>query len=80
MFTPYRIAFAPPRESYRIKLLVTHKNGDFGAISVTERNRVDLKSGAAVQRAFLLGRIETRLFRNAPRDRQQNEAVAFVSL
>ena len=42
-------------------------------------HHLDLESGAAVQRAFLLGRIETRLFRNVPRDRQQNEAVAFVS-
>ena len=55
------------------------KNDNFGAISVTERNRVDLESGAAVQRAFLLGRIETRLFRNVPRDRERIEAAAFVS-
>ena len=33
LFTRYRIAFVPPRKSYRITgLLVTHKNGDFGAI------------------------------------------------
>ena len=38
IFTSYRIAFAPPRKSYRIQLLFTHKNGDFGAISVTERS------------------------------------------
>ena len=42
-------------------------------------HRFDLESGAAFHRPFLLGRIETRLFRNVPRDRQQNEAVAFVS-
>ena len=53
MFTPYRIAFAPPRESYRIQLLVTQKNGDFGAIFVTERSRVDLESGAAFHRVFV---------------------------
>ena len=38
MLTLYRIAFAPARKSYRIRILFTHKNGDFGAISVTERN------------------------------------------
>ena len=37
MFTLYRIAFAPARKPYRIRLLFTHENGDFGAISVTER-------------------------------------------
>ena len=35
MFIPYRIAFVPARKSYRIGFLITHKNGDFGAISVT---------------------------------------------
>ena len=55
MFTPYRIAFAPPRESYRIQLLVTHKNGDFGAIFVTERSRVDLESGAAFHHRVFVG-------------------------
>ena len=34
MFTLYRRAFAPAR----IGPLFTHENGDFGAISVTERN------------------------------------------
>ena len=38
MFTLYRIAFAPARKPYRIRLLFTHENGDFGAISVTERS------------------------------------------
>ena len=40
MFTllVYRIALAPARKPYRIRLLFTHKNGDFGAISVTERS------------------------------------------
>ena len=37
MFTLYRIAFAPPRKSYRIGLLFTHKNCCGGAISVTEQ-------------------------------------------
>ena len=32
------IAFAPARKPHRIGLLfVRHKNGDFGAISITER-------------------------------------------
>ena len=31
-----RIAFAPAQKSYRV--LTTHKNGDFGAISVTEQS------------------------------------------
>ena len=33
-----RTAFPPARKSYRIGLLTTHKNGDFGAISVTEQS------------------------------------------
>ena len=37
MFTLYWIAFAPARKSYWIGLRFTHKNGDFGAISVKER-------------------------------------------
>ena len=36
MFTLYRIALVPAQKQYRIELLFTHKNGDFGAISVTE--------------------------------------------
>ena len=38
MFSPYLIAFAPARKPYRIGLLFTHKNRDFGAISATERS------------------------------------------
>ena len=38
MFALRWIAFAPARKSYRIGLLLTHKNGDFGAISVTKRS------------------------------------------
>ena len=38
MFTLYRIAFAPARRPYQIGLLFTHKSGDFGVISVTERS------------------------------------------
>ena len=38
MLTLYRIALAPSRKSYRIRLLFTHKNGDFGPISVKERS------------------------------------------
>ena len=42
MFNLYRIltriAFAPVRKSSPIGLLFTHKNGDFGAIFVTERS------------------------------------------
>ena len=38
MITQCRIvAYAPARKPYRIGLLFTHKNRDFGAISVTER-------------------------------------------
>ena len=37
MFTLYRIDFAQTRKPYRIGLLFTHNNGDFGAISVTKR-------------------------------------------
>ena len=38
MFTLYRVAFTPASKPYRIELLFTYKNGDFGAISVTERS------------------------------------------
>ena len=38
MFTLYRKAFAPPRKSYRIGLLFTHKNRCGGAISVTKQS------------------------------------------
>ena len=38
MFTLYWIAFAPAPKSYWIGLRFIHKNGDFGAISVTERS------------------------------------------
>ena len=38
MFTLYRKAFGPPRKSYRIELLFTHKNCCGGAFSVTEQN------------------------------------------
>ena len=37
--TLYRIALAQARKPYWIKLLFSHKNGDFGAIiSITERS------------------------------------------
>ena len=45
MFTVYRVAFASALKSYQIGLLFTHKNGDFGWISVTERSCADLESG-----------------------------------
>ena len=39
MFTLYRVAFALAKNcSYRIGLMFTHKNGDFGAISVAGRS------------------------------------------
>ena len=37
MFTIYRIAFPPAQKPYRIGIQFTHKNGDFEAISLTER-------------------------------------------
>ena len=33
IFTPYRVTLAQARKSYRIRLLFTHKNGDFRAIT-----------------------------------------------
>ena len=36
MFAIYRITLAPARKPYRVGLFFTHKNDDFGAISVTE--------------------------------------------
>ena len=38
MFTLYRTAVPPPRNSYHIGLLFTHKSNSGGAISVTERS------------------------------------------
>ena len=38
MLTLYEIALAPERKPSRIVLLSTHKYGDFGANSVTERS------------------------------------------
>ena len=35
-----RITFAQARKPYRIELLFTHNNSDFGTISVTERSCV----------------------------------------
>ena len=55
-FAPYRIAFAPPRESYRMQLLFTHKNVCGGAISVTER------SCAARRRFRMWNRLSSSLF------------------
>ena len=46
MFALHRIAFAPVRKPYRIGILFTHKNGDFDAISATERSRAALFSKA----------------------------------
>ena len=37
IFSLQRIAFAPIRKLYQTWLLVTHKNGDFCAVSVTKR-------------------------------------------
>ena len=34
---PYWEVFTPARKPYQIGSLLTHKNGDFGAISVTEQ-------------------------------------------
>ena len=36
-FVPHQIALARARKPYRVGLLFTRKNRDFGAISVTER-------------------------------------------
>ena len=38
MFTLSRIVLAPAGKPYRIELLFTNKNGDYGAISITERS------------------------------------------
>ena len=46
VFTLYRMALVPgaARKPYRIGLLFTHKNCDFGTISVTERSCAALLS------------------------------------
>ena len=38
IFTPCRMALTSARKPYRIEIVFTHKNGDFGAISITERS------------------------------------------
>ena len=42
--TIYRIVFSRARESYRMGYQFTHKNGDFGAISVQRREAVPRRS------------------------------------
>ena len=55
MFILHRIvAFAPAPKPYRIGLLFTYKNGDFGAISVKERS-------CAVRTGFLKWRVTYRI-------------------
>ena len=49
LFTRYRIAFAYARKSYQIGLLLTHKDGDFGAIF----------DGAKLRRAPLISKVES---------------------
>ena len=45
--TIYRTALAPVRKPYRMRLLLTHNNCDFRAISVKEQSsRANLESGA----------------------------------
>ena len=44
VFTLYRIVFWRARESYRMEFRFTHKNGDFGAISVKRREAVPRRS------------------------------------
>ena len=38
VFTLYQIDFAQTQKPYRMGILLTPNNGDFGAISVTERS------------------------------------------
>ena len=38
LFTLYRMSFAPVRKPYQKGPLFIHKDGDFGAICLTERN------------------------------------------
>ena len=45
MFTPYQIAFAHARKPYQIWLLLTHRNGDFRVISVTQAVPRPFQSG-----------------------------------
>ena len=58
MFTLYRIGFTPARKPYRIGLLFTHKDSDFGAISVTEQTaprRADRRSLKWTMKKLLSG-------------------------
>ena len=57
-FTLNRKALTSARNPYRVWLLLTYKNSDFGVISVYERSRSHLESGTSlnigeVRRQFL---------------------------
>ena len=56
MFTIYQIAFAQARKPYLTRLLFTYRNGDFGAISVTERSCAALISKGESHILFLSDR------------------------
>ena len=55
MLTLYWIPFAPARKSYWIGLRFTHKNGDFGAISVTERGCAAPRQSLKWRDAYRIG-------------------------
>ena len=58
IITLYRTEFAPAQKPYRTGLLFAHKNGDFGAVSVTSE---------AVSRRSLKWKVTYRIsFRTAP--------------
>ena len=75
MFTAYWIAFAPPQKPYRMGLLYIHKNGDFGAISVT----ADRSCAAAifkVARYSFPGPIPPKFEHKLRRHKQSFEKIA----
>ena len=51
----YWIAFAPARKPYQTGRLFTHKNGDFGSISVTERSYTELISEGVDRCSYFTG-------------------------
>ena len=54
MITLYWIAFVPPGKSYQIGIRLTHVNGDFDAISMTERSQVFILCGKVCRVSLLL--------------------------
>jgi len=76
----YWIALAPPpaRQLYRIGLLFTHKNGDFGANSVTERNCTAPISKLESRLSYLMFILYRRAFAPARKPHRHRIGLLFT--